>query len=210
MVIQRPYYPVSLSRIFFSAALLIPVVTSAQGLGEIGVRASQPRLEIQQGSVLATGFIVTNLSARDMNLVGKLFLPKGWRPVLREGEFTLKGGQQETRLVSFSFPPETNAGTFEVRYQASDAARPMVASEASVEVVILPVRQIHVRLVESPRFVVAGVAYAAVFQVVNPGNVPAKILLSTRNSDNFRSVLDSSAIFLGAKENRTVTAVVRL
>lgn len=203
------YYPVSLGRIFFLlAGMLSPAAAFPQLQDSVEVRAAQSLLDVGQGNVIAAGINVSNLSNRKKTFKGRVLLPAGWRSVTREGQFDLSPGQSDSRLISFSLPPRTPAGTYMVRYFLTDLAFPAREKEASFAVHIKPIRQLDVSVLTEPRFVKAGKVYQVRFMVVNSGNIAGTALLRSHSSESFRVTLDSVQLHLAPKERRTVTALV--
>ncbi|MBI4417741.1 MAG: SPOR domain-containing protein [Ignavibacteriales bacterium] len=190
-------------------SILVFTRTSAQTATDLSVRPATSRLEIKEGGVVSVGFIVTNTSLRERTVSATLVLPTGWRTVLREGTYNVKARSEDVRLVSFSFSPETEAGTYEVSYRATDPLVPGTTPEAAVSVVILPSRRLDVRLVDIPRYVGGGEVFITVFDVVNAGNVGGKVALTVKTSQGFPAILDSSTVTLGPRQRRPVRARVR-
>jgi len=203
---SRQYYPVLFGRIFFFLAL--PAVCFGQARSKVDARAAQPRIESTKENVLAATIIVKNTSARKQSYSARVVLPEGWKLILRETPFELPAGQQDTRLISFSLPPETPSGVYQLRYFISDRSAPSEETEVLIEVVVLPVQRIDLHLLENPRFVVAGKGYAVQFSITNAGNVSSKVRLRTRNSENYPVKLDSNQITLRPRETRVVTVLV--
>jgi len=204
--IEKAHNPV-VGRIFF-ALMMVPALLMGQDRSGFTARPAEPRLETVQGNVLAASIVVANTGRAPVTLKGTLILPKGWRPVLREPGFTLKAGQSDTRLVSFSLPRQTAAGRYEVRYHLTDASDSSKAADAVIEVVVRAVRHIDAQVLRVPRFVIAGRDYAVLFHVSNSGNITGRVRLTVKNSDDFRVRLDSTRLWLGPRESRTVTALV--
>lgn len=207
MIQVFPYRPAAVGRIFFALALLHGV--AAGQTADIGVRPAVPRIEVSKGTVVSTGFVVTNTSARELGLSASLILPAGWRTVFRESSFRIRAGAEELRLVSISFPPETETGSYEVRYRLSDPGNPSRAVEARLTVVVTPIRQVEVRMLEAPRYIAAGEAFTALFEVRNTGNAAGSFLLKTDNTHGFPVLADSLAVILGPRASREVRVRVR-
>lgn len=203
------YYPVLLGRIFFFLFGLTFVSTAgAQGVDTVDARAAQRVLDVKLGNVLATTVIVRNPSAVGKTYSVRVVLPEGWKPVLRDTRFELAPGQTDTRLLSFSLPPATSAGTYRVRYIIADQIAPARETEVVIDVRVLPVLQLELRLLEAPRFVVAGQHYAVQFALTNRGNVGGSVNLRARNFDDFLVRIDSFRVYLDPKQTRTITAII--
>ena len=204
MFIEKAHNPV-VGRIFFTL-MMVPALLLGQDRPGFTVRPAEPRLETVQGNVLAASVVVANTGRTSVTLKGTIILPQGWRPVLQEPGFTLKAGQSDTRLVSFSLPRQTAAGRYEVRYHLTDASDSSNAADGVIEVVVRAVKHIDARVLQVPRFVIAGRDYAVLFNVSNGGNVAGRVRLTVKNSDDFRVRLDSTRLSLGPRESRTLPA----
>ena len=203
------YYPVFIGRIFFFLlGIGMASHALAQVAGSFDARAAQPLLEVRQGNVVATSVIVRNSSDVKKAYRVRVVLPQEWRPVLKITRFELLPGQSDTRLLSFSLPASTSAGTYLIRYFIADEAAPAKESVVAIEVLILPVLQLELKILEAPRFVVAGQHYVVQFALTNRGNVGGFVNLKTRNFDDFLVRIDSSFVSLNPKQTRTVTAFV--
>lgn len=207
MIQAFPYHPVALGRIFLALVLLHGM--AAGQATDVSVRPATPRIEIGKGTVVSAGFVVANRSGREQGLSVSLVLPAGWRAVFRETAFRIRAGTEELRLVSFSFPPETEAGSYEVRYRLSDPANASRTVEALLTVVVIPIRQIEVRAIEAPRYIAAGETFTALFEVRNAGNAGGRFLLKTANAHGFPVTVDSAVLVLGPRGSRQVRVRVR-
>ncbi len=205
----KTYCPVLLNglSIFLLSVSVVPSVT-AQDSASVDVMAAQSVLEVKQGNVVATTMFVKNSSVEKRTLNSRLILPEGWRPVLRETPFELLPGQSDRRLLSFSIPPGASAGTYRVRYVVADVAARDVENEVGIEVHLLPVLRLELKLLEAPRFVVAGQDYVVQFALKNLGNTTGFVNLAIRNFDGFPARIDSSHVSLNPKEMRTITVHV--
>jgi hypothetical protein len=206
-------HPVSHSRIFFfilSGVLLSSGAAMAfQQAGFEVTPAAAARAETLPGTILTVSFKVSNTSGTPLQLEPTAILPLGWRAFRKESRFTLASGGTEIRLVSFSIPGETPAAEYQVRYVVKDATSPGTTREASIAVVVSPVRQLELKALESPRYILAGESYTSTFVLSNKGNVAGKIRLTARSSGAFAVRLDSNLVNLQPNESRQVTATVQ-
>lgn len=204
----RPYRPALCSRMFFFSALLtIPQTVQPQSSG-IQVQAGEPRLTARGGSILAASMLVTNSTGTPMTLESRLRLPAGWKQVTREPQFVLQSQQTESRLIGFSLPANTAAGTYEVQYTLqSVSSRPQQAN-ASISVVVAPIRELSLAVQNAPRFVIGGNDFALALSLVNAGNVPGTVQLELRSSEGFRVRTDSMRVNMSPREVREITILV--
>ncbi|MBI3788914.1 MAG: hypothetical protein HY276_11760, partial [Ignavibacteriales bacterium] len=212
MNVFRNIHPVGTSRIFFF--LLFGVLCSSQvgwSFQEQGIDvkpAGESRIQAQPGKIITVSFSVTNTTTSKQRYEAHLVLPRGWRAFAKETPFELSAGQSDIRLISFSISSETPAGQYEVRYSVKDGSTPLHTDDGVLQVTISVVRQIEMRLLETPRFVVAGATYKSIFLLTNKGNTHSSVRLSVSSPNDFPAQLDSSRIYLAPKENRSVTVQV--
>ncbi len=209
MSASHRYYPVFIGRIFFLfAATLLPATAASQTADSVEARAAQAVLDVREGNIVATSIIVTNSSRRQKTFKGRIALPTGWRTVTRESQFSLAPGRSDSRLISFFLPPETPAGLYPVKYYLADITSPEKERETAFEVHVIASKKLEIKVLQAPRFVVAGKDYAVQYTIANLGNVTGTVRLHVRNSESFRVTLDSSRLQLGPRQTRTVTALV--
>lgn len=165
-------------------------------------------MQAQPGKILTVSFNVANTTTSEQRYQARLVLPAGWKAFAKETPFELSANQSDIRLISFSISSETPAGQYEVRYSVNDSAKPPHTADGVLQVTINAVRQIEMKLLESPRFVVAGAAYTSTFLLTNKGNTYSSVRLSVNSPNNFPAQLDSSLIHLAPKENRSVVVQV--
>ena len=200
----KSYRPAPLGRIFFVLILVCAMRVDAQTRDGILVRPATHRLEIREGTVISTGFVVQNRTGRDRTVTATLDLPRAWRTVFREARYTVGAGKEDVRLVTVSFPSETEAGEYEVRYRVADPSDPSTSAAAKITVVIVPARKLDVLLVDAPRYVAGGERFDVLFEVVNNGNVGGDIEVRAGNSHGFPVAPDSSRLTLGPRQRRSV------
>ena len=198
-------------RIFF-AFLLIGVCMRAEAQDGHGIEVrpgAGARFESLPGKLLNIGFRVSNTSLVRHTVQPQLVLPGEWRSLVRESALELAPGQSEVRLSSVSIPSTSPAGEYPVRYSVKDPISGASLAEASVTVVVVPVRKLEIRAMESPRFIVAGEEYHCAFVMTNKGNVSIQVRVTARSSAGFRTELDSTVLFLDARESRSLAVKVQ-
>lgn len=205
-------HPVSQSRIFFFVPLLMFLLggtASSFQSRTVDITASAgTRVETVPGKLLTLSFKVTNRSSAKIRFESSLTLPAGWRRLARDFPFEINAGSGDIRLVSISIPAETPAGEYTLRYGVRDVANTDENAELTFTVVVSAVKEQALKLVDSPRLVVAGDSYVAVFLLNNKGNVGGRIQLIARSSSNFAAVLDSAIVFMKPGESRSISVRV--
>ncbi len=167
------------------------------------------RLETSPGKLVTVSFRVTNTSNKSWSLEPVVTLPRGWRSLASEPPFTLSPSQSVVKLINMNIPSTSPAGSFVVTFAVKDRSSGEQLSEAKVILVVTAVRQVEIRLLEAPRFVVAGEEYLTTFLITNRGNVAYTVRFAARSGAGFRTRLDSSAFHLEARESRPLTVAVR-
>lgn len=181
---------------------------SFQEQGILVKPANESRIQAQPGKIITVSFSVTNATTSKQQYEARLVLPAGWRAFVKETPFELSANQSDIRLVSFFIASETPAGQYEVQYSVKDNAVPLHIADGILQVTISAVRQIELKLLESPRFVVAGAPYKSTFLLTNKGNTYSSVRLSVNSPNDFPVQLDSSRIHLAPKENRSIVIQV--
>lgn len=206
-------HPVHCNRIFFFVVMLglaaRPAIGSFQDRRIEVQPASGSRIEALPGGIVTVSMRVSNRSTTAVRLESSVILPPGWRSLRKETPYELAPGASDIRLISFAVPAETPADQYEIRYTVTDQAAPTTAAEASVTVVITAVRQLELRLLDLPRYIIAGDRYSGTFVITNRGNVRSKIRLVAKSGANFVVRLDSSVVELRPNEAREIRALVQ-
>lgn len=204
----HPYRPALCSRMFFFCALVtIPQTVQPQSSG-IQVRAGEPRMTGRGGNVLAASMLVTNSTGSPVTLESQLRLPAGWRQVTRDPRFVLQPQQTESRLIGFSLPAKTPAGTYQVQYALKSVSSRPQETTASISVVVAPIRELSLAVQKAPRFVIGGNDFVLTVMMVNAGNVPGTIQLELRSSEGFRVRTDSMRVTMAPLEAREIAILV--
>jgi len=189
--------------------LLLALFSPSAGGRQLEVRPSaQGKVDAKPGSLLSLGIRVSNLSSKSQTVDPQILLPSGWRLIAPEGSFELRARAGEVRLITFSIPPQTPAGTYQIRYAAKDRDSPPNTAEALIEVSVLRVHQLEMRLSAEPRFVVAGTEYVSSFLLSNKGNAMVRVKLDAKSGNDFITMLDSPLVRLSAREVRQIDVKV--
>jgi hypothetical protein len=170
--------------------------------------AVQSQIEAKPATIAAVSIKVTNLTSEQQTYDATIDLPAGWKPVIREFPFEIKAGDSDVRLITFSIPSDAPAHRYEIRYSVRDHASPVHEAVASTEVNVVRVVQLDLKLLQAPRFVIAGTMFETVVLVTNQGNSAGYVQLSFQSSCDFPIRLDSTMINLAPKETRQVELYV--
>ena len=204
--------PVFRNRIFFILLLslcCLPALLAFQARTADVVPTGGTRVEAQAGKLLTLSFRVTNTSSAKKRFESILNTPTGWRRLAKDFPFELEAGASDIRLLSISIPSETPAGEYTVRFGIRDVSNPSDVSEASVTVVITPLKDQTLKLIESPRMAIAGERYVATFLLTNKGNIATPVRLSAQSSNRFPATVDSSVVHLIPGESRSISVKVQ-
>ncbi len=204
----RPYCPAGCSRIFFFAALVMVSQTLRSQSFGIEVRAVEARMSARGGSVLAASMLVSNATSSPVTVESRLKLPDGWKQVTRDPQFVLQPQQTDSRIIGFSLPAKTPAGIYEVQYFLRTVSPSPFEANASISVVVAPLRALSLAVLNAPRFVIAGNDYALTMSLTNSGNIAGTVQLELRSSEGFRVRTDSMRVTVGPLEVREFTVLV--
>lgn len=188
--------------------LYVPIL-GAQERGVVLRPAREEIIVTEPGKIITTVFKVTNISNEDEELVLHARLPASWVLITNEFPFRLAPNNSETQLISIHVPEGTPAQKYEITYTVQGTFSPSIIDSYKVMVVVLPVTKISVRLLKSPKYVIAGDEYLAEFAVTNESNVAHNIRVYAQSSENFPFAVDSPEIFLNPRETRKVTVRVK-
>jgi hypothetical protein len=182
----------------------------------IGIARSQQLIDVQlavrgnvtakPGSIVSVGIKVTNRSAVGSSYQSRLSLPEGWRLVIRDFPFSLGQGGSDVRLISFSIPPDAPAKQYQIAYSVQDTAGN--EGSTSIQVIVLPVIQLQLEVLDAPRYVVAGSTFTTTFLLENKGNSATPIRLRYRSSNDFPVSIDSTVQNFGPREVRQLKVAV--
>lgn len=196
---------VAARRLVLLAGVLSRVPIAAAQQPAVSVeRIGAARLAIEPGAQATLTFRVSNRTALEQLLQGRLELPPGWLLVIPEPPVRLSPHETELRLLRIALPPSASAGVHAVRYAIAGAR-----ARDSVLVSVPGRRRIEASVRQAPRFVSTGDRFEALFAIRNTGNAPATIRLSLSESDGFPARLDSAVVHLDAGEERVVRAEVQ-
>lgn len=200
--------PVQPGRIFFilclSAFFIVPGF--AQQRQDLDVRAAiQTKIGAKPGTIVAAGIRVTNKSALRNSYTSQVVLPHGWKLVTRDFPFDLQPNESDMRLISFSIPAETPAGSYAIRYLARTDD---LEAEATIGIEVASVIQLELSVLEAPRFAVAGSKFTTTFLLTNKGNSETAIGLKTRSSQGFPVKVDSTVQHFAPREAREIVLSV--
>ncbi len=205
-------HPVFRNRIFFLLSLLVaclqPAVARQSRVLDV-TSTKGTRVEALPGKLLTLSFRVTNTSTTRQRFESVISVPPGWRKLAGESQFDVESGASDIRLANISVPAEAPAGEYQLRYGIRDQTSPTPIEEVSVTVVVVAIRTVILRLMDSPRLVLAGEAYVSLFLLENNGNVPSIVDLKIRSSNGFPGVADSSLVHLKPGESRSIKVTVR-
>jgi hypothetical protein len=190
---------------WMSFLLLGTVIAHSQQLIDVQL-AVKGSITIKPGTIVAAGVKVTNGTASEGAFQSKIVLPEGWRIVIRDFPFTLPAGANDIRLISFSVPPDAAARQYQIEYLARDGAGH--EGSTSIQVVVLPVIQLELVVLDAPKFTVAGTVFPTTFLLSNKGNSATSIRLRYRSSNDFPITIDSVVQHFGPREVRQLVVNV--
>ena len=151
--------------------LLLLATTVLAEQGGIEVRpGSKELVETDPLKTVTTVFRITNTGSPKQYFVPQIELPESWKLITNDFEFELDKNESEIKLVSFFIPQTALAGQYEVTYRIRGREFPEISDFYTVQVLVLPVKELKVYLFESPKYAVANDEYQATFVVINESN----------------------------------------
>ncbi len=208
----------SSSRTRFRAAILAfglcaAALAVADGRGMTLRTAGSSIVEVDPRAVASAALVVENGTTRSVDYRLDAALPEGWRPVTPALELKLDSGSSAVRIVSFFIPANALAGTYPVAFRLIDAATGSAAAECAFQVIVRPVMTADFRVLEKPRFVVAGDSYRIDCSLANAGNREILVRLLASKGGEFEvsyeglTGVDETVLKVG--EVRPVSIVVK-
>ena len=165
-------------------------------------------VETQPGQVLTTIFLVTNITDQKHEFSEEVELPEGWRLIIRGFPFELDASESDTRMVSFSVPPTTLAGSYQVTYSVKNSEDANITAEQTIDVVVLSLAKLEVMLQEAPQYVIAGKEYQCDFVIVNHSNAGSRIALEIDSKNGYLAKSDPMEFRLESGESKEVNVTV--
>jgi hypothetical protein len=171
--------------------------------------ATDTGLVTSPGKILTAAFRVSNGAGVSQRFQAQIRLPGGWKTLTAETPFSVAPGGSEIRLVSFSVPRATPSGEYKVEYRVYDTTLTYAAVEAVARIIISPMRQLTLRLINAPRFVTAGTSYEVVYLLSNTGNEGGLVGLQAWNANGLPASIDSAVLRVQPGSLDTVRVTVR-
>jgi hypothetical protein len=196
-------------RILLFLCLFPSLPLDAQDRG-VEIRSTEKDLVVTEpGKIITAVFKVTNTGTEKQEFVLKPGLPHAWSLITRPFPFVLDTGRSDLQLVSFIVPQAALADKYPVTVSVQGTASPNLMDSLQAFVVVLPVTRLSVRVLDAPRFAVAGEEYLVSFVVANEGNVSHEVSLRFESTQGYPLFSDAGAITLGPRESRKVNVAVR-
>lgn len=190
-------------------SLLTPTSLQAEGRNVEVRPVGKELVETESKRIVTTVFRVTNKTLSKQEFTPAVELPPGWILITKDFAFELDAGESEIRLVSFLVPQRALAGRYGVTYSVRGRKHPSLSDFHTIYVVVLPVRKLEARLLESPQYVIAGEDYPVSFIIINEGNIENTVSMRIDSGENLPFVVDAEEFKLVPGESKTVKVVVK-
>ena len=199
-------------RSFALASLVLALVAGANDARSQGstvtVRSSRTEIgSVAPGGVFTAPFAIVNHTNDSIQISPVITLPTGWTTVNSAAPAAIAPNAMELWLVSVSAPPAAPAGTYVLR--AGIRAGSVTVVDSAV-IAIAERRELDVRSVNAPSFVLSGESYDAHFVVRNRGNVPVRVSLRATSNHGKAPTLSATQINIAGGASSTVTATVAI
>ncbi len=137
-------------------------------------------LLIEPGRILSASFRITNLTDHDVELEESWELPEGWVTVVPLARIELSPGQTLVQLVAINVPRDAAAGAYDLVYGVTSLQDPAIRDSESLHVKVKRVAGLRFEVVTPPAMVVAGTPVSAEVALINEGNMPARVRVTTK------------------------------
>jgi len=198
-------------KILLAIGLCLLITTSLQAEEQgIEVRpAGKELIETEPKKIVTTVFYVTNKTLTRQEFTSETEFPSGWVLITKDFPFELGAGETEIRLVSFFISQRALAGRYQITYSVKGRNFPSISDFCTIHVVVLPVRKLEVRLLESPQYVIAGEDYSVSFVLINESNIENTVRVKIDSAENLPFFIDTKNFKLAPAEYRTLKVVVK-
>ncbi|HEU4643504.1 MAG TPA: NEW3 domain-containing protein, partial [Gemmatimonadaceae bacterium] len=154
-------------------------------------------------------FRVSNPSRHAMRIQPRIAYPAGWRLVTPQAPIDADAGARELCIVRVAVPSDAAPGRYWVVLTPLPSDARVLLRVDSIAVDVRAYHHIEVVLLDAPRRIAAGSAYAATFSVRNSGNVEAAVTLRVASGNDLPTSLDSGVVHLRPGASAQVRVVVR-
>ncbi len=166
-------------------------------------------LETEPRRIATTVFRVINPTNKRQEFIPEVKLPEGWVLITKCFPFELNPNETDAKLVSFLVPQTALAGKYELTYVIKDRKHPSTRDFYTMYVIVLPVRKLQTKLLESPKYVIAGEEYQSSFAVTNQSNTECTVSTKVNSGDNIPWTVDAKKFKLCPGQSRTVVVSVK-
>jgi len=177
----------------------------------VGVRLTSPKLaEIEPGKIITGSFLVSNNTDREEVFFEELKLPLGWQVIAPQGiPFKLEDREQEVRIVAFSVPVTSPAGSYQVTYSVRSQRDYGITDSDTFSIVVLPVLKLQIVVEDKPEAVIAGEMYKARAKLINRGNSKIRIKIEPKAVPDFPVKVEPSEVTLEPGKSQTLQIEVQ-
>ena len=166
--------------------LLLTVGVASVGSEPLSLRVAGPdTVQVGTRRTITFPLKIENSGSKVVTLRLERALPAGWKSLTEESPFHIDAGANDLRLISILVPSSALAGTYSARYWVHDLEDPEIQAECTMRIDVSPEAWLEIRLLDSPRFVIAGEEYVCSFVVTNRGNTDLHFDLLVHSSSDF-------------------------
>ncbi|MFH1313919.1 MAG: carboxypeptidase-like regulatory domain-containing protein, partial [Candidatus Eisenbacteria bacterium] len=192
-------------------ALVHLALATAVAAGEGGVKvilSGQEVVETLPRTTFSASVRIVNETSGEIRLIPRIDLPAGWALLTADQDLTLDAGKEMLSLATFLVPEGTPAGRYEIAigFMAMDDAS--LRGDARLGVLVAPLANLGIELIEVTGHVVAGEEYRAVFAVTNRGNARVPVHIRAESGQQLPFRLDIERLDLSPRERRMVTVTL--
>jgi hypothetical protein len=188
-------------------------ITGGQSLSNLrlvsGLKDAKESLETEPRQTITAAFRVTNPTNEKREFISEVKLPIGWILIGKDFPFELNPNESDTKLVSFFVPQTTLAGRYEITYTIKDRKYSAIHDFYTIDVIVKQLNKLQVKLLESPKFVIAGEKYQSSFVVTNHGNIERAINIKVGNKEKIPYVISDEKFTLAPGQSKTVTVTAK-
>jgi len=185
-----------------------PSPPSADDKITIRLKNAKEAIQTKPRQIVTAVIAIKNYTKQTRQLILDMKLPEDWYLITKDFPFLLHPDQTVSKLVSFFVPQTAAAGQYKVTFIAKDENYPSLRDSCSAYVTVLPVNNLQVKLLEAPKYVIAGDQYETSFLVTNNGNVDYNVITEIYSAKKLPFSFQPKEFTLAPGQSKTVNVTV--
>ena len=167
-------------RLYIRAVLFALILTSGAAQAQISLTLSNlPEGEVKPGKTQTIVLNVANKTKDTLDLRLDLKIPKPLRALIFNKKVNLLPNKSSPLLIPISIPRATTSGNYSLEFGIKQDGKSLATQKVSFA--IAKITDVNVELIEYPPYARSVDTIKARFMIMNNGNAPEQLLLTSRN-----------------------------